>query len=78
VGNGGIDLIAEERPWMELPYSITITVPPMGGLVLRPEPLPKLAPNLALLTGDIEPEEGPEPEEEPLDAAVDEELAQPE
>ena len=58
----------------ELPYSIPITVPPMGGLVLRPEPLPKLAPNLALLTGDIEPEE------EPLEAAAaaDEELAQPE
>ena len=28
---------------MDLPYSITITVPPLGGLVLRPDPLPKLA-----------------------------------
>ena len=34
------DLIAEERPWMDLPYSITITAPPLGGLVLRPDPLP--------------------------------------
>ena len=41
VGNGGIDLIAEEHPWMNHPYSITLTVPPLGGLVLKPEPLPE-------------------------------------
>ena len=81
MGNGGIDLIAEERPWMELPYSITITVPPMGGLVLRPDPLPKPAPIVALLAEDVELVE---PDEEPLEvaasevAANDEELAQPE
>jgi 1,4-alpha-glucan branching enzyme len=41
VGNGGVDLIAEERPWMEQPYSISITVPPLAGIILRPEPPPK-------------------------------------
>ncbi|HQD55210.1 MAG TPA: 1,4-alpha-glucan branching protein GlgB [Candidatus Competibacteraceae bacterium] len=41
VGNGGVELISEERPWMEHPYSITITVPPLGGVVLRPDPLPE-------------------------------------
>ena len=41
VGNGGVELIAEEQPWMEHPYSIVITVPPLGGLVLMPEPLPE-------------------------------------
>ena len=35
---------AEERPWMEHPYSISITVPPMGGIILRPEPLPEPEP----------------------------------
>ena len=45
VGNGGVDLIAEEQPWMDRPYSISVTVPPLGGIVLRPEepPLKPLA-----------------------------------
>ena len=43
-GNGGIELIAEERPWMENPYSICLTVPPLGGIVLRPDPLPQPEP----------------------------------
>ena len=55
---------------MDLPYSITITVPPLGGLVLRPDPLPK--PVLLLA-------EETEVDEEPLDlAANDEDIAQPE
>lgn len=41
VGNGGVDLIAEEHPWMNHPYSISLTLPPLGGLVLKPEPLPE-------------------------------------
>ncbi|HQC71866.1 MAG TPA: 1,4-alpha-glucan branching enzyme, partial [Candidatus Competibacteraceae bacterium] len=44
VGNGGVDLIAEERPWMEKPYSISVTLPPLGGIVLRPQPLPEAPP----------------------------------
>jgi len=53
VGNGDVELIAEERPWMEHPYSIVITVPPLGGLVLKPEALPKLI--TATLTEEAEP-----------------------
>ncbi|TVR59813.1 MAG: 1,4-alpha-glucan branching protein GlgB [Candidatus Competibacteraceae bacterium] len=41
VGNGGIDLIAEDHPWMNHPYSITLTVPPLAGLVIKPDPLPE-------------------------------------
>jgi 1,4-alpha-glucan branching enzyme len=75
VGNGGVDLIAEERPWMELPYSIVITVPPLGGLVLQPEPLPE--PVLIAVAEEEEPAD-----QDLLDAVVNdeeaEELAQPE
>ena len=53
VGNGGIDLIAEAHPWMDHPYSITLTVPPLGGLVLKPEPLPE--PVLAAVEEEEEP-----------------------
>ncbi len=53
VGNGNVELIAEERPWMEHPYSIVITVPPLGGLVLKPEALPKLI--TATLAEEAEP-----------------------
>ncbi|MDZ7754598.1 MAG: 1,4-alpha-glucan branching protein GlgB [Gammaproteobacteria bacterium] len=35
VGNGG-DLVAEETPWMGRPYSLNITLPPLGAVVLRP------------------------------------------
>jgi len=37
VGNGGRDLIAEEKEWMNRPYSLVLTVPPMGAVVLLPE-----------------------------------------
>jgi 1,4-alpha-glucan branching enzyme len=41
IGNGDKKLMAEERPWMEKPYSISINLPPLGGIILRPEPLQK-------------------------------------
>ena len=37
VGNGERDLVAEERPWMNRPWSLELTLPPLGVLVLRPE-----------------------------------------
>jgi 1,4-alpha-glucan branching enzyme len=36
VGNGGIVLEAEDKAWMERPYSITLTIPPLGGVILKP------------------------------------------
>jgi 1,4-alpha-glucan branching enzyme len=39
LGNGAGGLVAEERPWMGRPYSISITVPPLAGLVLAPQPV---------------------------------------
>ncbi len=35
VGNSGY-LQAEATRWMNLPYSLTLTLPPLGGIVLRP------------------------------------------
>ena len=52
MGNGGAVLQAEPRPWMNRGWSISITVPPMAGIVLKPEPLPK--PEEALTEGDVE------------------------
>jgi 1,4-alpha-glucan branching enzyme len=37
LGNGGEHLVAEETPWMGRPYSIKLTVPPLAGIVLKPE-----------------------------------------
>ncbi|MEJ2644829.1 MAG: 1,4-alpha-glucan branching protein GlgB [Gammaproteobacteria bacterium] len=36
-GNGGRWPVAEAIPWMNRPYSIEVTVPPLAGLVLKPE-----------------------------------------
>jgi len=36
VGNGGIILVAEDQAWMERPYSLTVTLPPLGGVILKP------------------------------------------
>lgn len=36
IGNGGKQLIAEEVPWMNLPYSLVVTIPPLAGVVLMP------------------------------------------
>jgi 1,4-alpha-glucan branching enzyme len=35
-GNGERTLATEEIPWMDLPYSIPITLPPLAGIVLKP------------------------------------------
>jgi 1,4-alpha-glucan branching enzyme len=36
LGNGERDLIAENKPWMDKPYSMLITIPPLGGVVFKP------------------------------------------
>jgi 1,4-alpha-glucan branching enzyme len=36
VGNGGRDLAAEDRPWMNRPWSLELTLPPLALLVLQP------------------------------------------
>lgn len=36
VGNGPDPLIAEAKPWMERPYSLTLTLPPLGVIILQP------------------------------------------
>ncbi len=36
VGNGATILLAEDKPWMERPYSMAITLAPLGGIVLKP------------------------------------------
>ncbi|OSM07281.1 1,4-alpha-glucan branching protein GlgB [Magnetofaba australis] len=38
VGNGAAPLMADEQPWMNRPYSLNLTLPPLGCLVLTPEP----------------------------------------
>jgi 1,4-alpha-glucan branching enzyme len=35
VGNGANLLKAEDKPWMERPYSIEITLPPLAGIILK-------------------------------------------
>ncbi len=72
VGNGGVDLIAEEHPWMNHPYSISLTLPPLGGLVLKPEPLPE--PVLAAVEEEEEPSTA-EWIEEAAEEMVEEEAA---
>lgn len=34
VGNGGESLLAEDRPWMDRPYSLALTLPPLAGIVI--------------------------------------------
>jgi len=38
VGNDGRALAAEAQPWMNRPYSLTVTLPPLAGIVLKREP----------------------------------------
>ncbi len=40
LGNGSRQLLAEDRPWMNLPYSLTLTLPPLAGIILKPEGKP--------------------------------------
>jgi len=35
MGNGGTPLIAEDIPWMDRPFSLAITLPPLAGIVLQ-------------------------------------------
>jgi len=37
VGNGGRDLTAEDRPWMNRPWSLELTLPPLAVVILRLE-----------------------------------------
>ena len=37
MGNGPGMLLAEEKDWMNNPYSITITLPPLAGIILKSE-----------------------------------------
>jgi 1,4-alpha-glucan branching enzyme len=37
LGNGAASLGAEAWPWMGRPYSIALTLPPLAGIILRPE-----------------------------------------
>lgn len=36
IGNGASPLEAEEIPWMNRPYSIEVTLPPLAGIILTP------------------------------------------
>jgi 1,4-alpha-glucan branching enzyme len=35
MGNGDHMLIAEDTPWMNQPYSLSLTLPPLSGIVLQ-------------------------------------------
>lgn len=36
VGNGESRLVGESIPWMDHPYSILLTIPPLAGIILQP------------------------------------------
>jgi 1,4-alpha-glucan branching enzyme len=36
-GNGAVPLAAEKIEWMNHPYSLNITLPPLAGIILKPE-----------------------------------------
>jgi len=61
MGNGGAALEAEPRPWMNRPWSIEITLPPLAGIVLKPvpPPVPEAEP-----VEDVEPVEDAGPVED--------------
>jgi len=40
MGNGGAALATEPMAWMGRPDSLCLTLPPLAGIVLKPEPLP--------------------------------------
>ncbi|MDH3526917.1 MAG: 1,4-alpha-glucan branching protein GlgB [Gammaproteobacteria bacterium] len=37
MGNAGGALVADELPWMNKPYSISLTLPPLAAVILQPE-----------------------------------------
>jgi 1,4-alpha-glucan branching enzyme len=36
MGNGAGPIAAEDKPWMDRPYSIVLTLPPLAGIVVAP------------------------------------------
>lgn len=36
LGNGGLDIVAENKEWMGRPFSVRLTIPPLAGIILRP------------------------------------------
>ena len=38
LGNGGADIHADSQGWMQRPYSISLTLPPLAAIVLRRQP----------------------------------------
>jgi 1,4-alpha-glucan branching enzyme len=36
IGNGSSPLTAEDIPWMDRPYSLSITLPPLAGIIFKP------------------------------------------
>jgi 1,4-alpha-glucan branching enzyme len=54
IGNGRRTLATEDRPWMDRPYSIEVTLPPLAGILL------KLETNGAQLSEEPDTEEGAE------------------
>jgi 1,4-alpha-glucan branching enzyme len=53
VGNGGRDLLAEEKEWMGRPYSLNVTIPPLASIVL--ERVPEEPPSAAEPAPEAEP-----------------------
>ena len=41
LGNGAVELIAEDKEWMGRPWSLVVTLPPLAGIVLVPEAEPE-------------------------------------
>jgi len=37
IGNGAVELVAEEREWMGRPWSLVVTLPPLAAIVLMPD-----------------------------------------
>ena len=69
VGNGYRQLIAEDKPWMNRPYSLTIDVPPLAGIVLAPleKPQPAIETSVGAAVAE-EPHLEPTPVQTPTGA----------
>jgi hypothetical protein len=61
VGNGQGPLVTEPVHWMNRPQSVVVTLPPLGGIVLKPVPARALAtPTAAPVAPESEDSEGPD------------------
>jgi 1,4-alpha-glucan branching enzyme len=61
VGNGQGPLVTEPVHWMNRPQSVVVTLPPLGGIVLKPVPARALAtPAAAPVAPESEDSEGPD------------------